>query len=645
MVHLLLVFFAVAARADTCSITNPPPPPVPPLSAEYKPGMMLQISGNASGTNFHLFRVDWARGLNASSGWSSSGLTLAGGGTTPVTNALLATFNSSAITQADYYSIRLQVDNTSVTNEARTMVYFEPDLYSTNWPRWLDDAWYTSSVLPRRDAAGQTRLVFVNPGRLTPSRVSLFSVDGSSVTSNATTTTASFTQPAIADMDGAAGDEIIVPISIYYLQVFHPDGSSYFLTPPFNGTLQESLTVPVDLDGDGRPEVLGWEHDYNTSTDSLFAWKNNGQLFSTNYPVRVPDADIYLYDFEKNRVVPVDVDRDGIPELLLVGGYSSNSFSLRLLRADGTPANWPTQVVTGTYSEVVAGDLDNDGSPEIVLGYTTGPGIGWVQVYSASGAPRPGWPVQLPYGTAHVILADLDRDGTNEIIATAYNSISVLRPDGSSYSGAWPLIGGLYNTLSSPSVGDVDGDGFAEILVMRDDFIYSQGPPYYQAPTLVAYRRNGTVVRSWQVMGIHGNQPIATGGILFGDLDGDGQAEIAYNLSVMTGGDYNGYLDEGELAVLRLGVPYRPNHGDWPMNYHDTRNTAAGFIAARMRLPKSGTNLILSWPLQLDAAVAQTTTNLSGGWETLSGPVLSNGLYTAAIKTTNAHRWYRLQYP
>lgn len=646
LVCVLFLSTKATARADDCSITSPVPPPVPSVAAVFKPGVSLNINGNAAGAGFRGFKVDWARGVSPAGGWTNTGITLAGGGGTPVTSGPLAVWASGVVTQADYYSVRLSVDNTTVTNVASTLVYLEPDLYSTNWPLWLDQAPGENSALPVRDAGGHTRLALVNPvysSTVVPSRLWLFGVDGSSYT-NFPLDHASYMQPAAANLDHQAGDELVVA-EWSSLRVFRADNSSYVLTPPRFSNFQMALMTVADLNADTWPEIVALGSDLGSTNAYLYAWTTNGQLFSTNYPVQIPDANFDLRSMEWNRVVPADLDNDGKPELLVVAGDTPSSFSLRLLRGDGKPADWSVPVISGTFRYLAVGDLDHDGSPEIVMAYSDAASLNWVQVYSAKGVPRPGWPVQLGGGTpVRLLLADLNRDGGNEIIATEYADLYVFRADGSAYPG-WPHYGGTYEVLSVPIVADVTGDGSPEIIVAHDNLFWAG--TYYTETTLAAYRTNGSIARSWRLLGADGNQPSGEGTPTYGDFDGDGLAELALNYRVISGGGISGYLHEGVMTVLRLGIPYRADHRDWPVSFHDLRNTAVGFTAAKLNVAKSGANMRLSWPVQPDSPFPQFSDQLNpASWRPLTGLVtLDNGFYSATVPITNAHQWYRLRYP
>ena len=641
---LSLILSVRAASGDGPAIINPPVPGVPSVATEIKPGI-IRLVGSTGTTDFHSFTVQWGEGISPAI-WFTNGITLAGAGNSPVSNGLLATWDSTTITQADYYSLLLTVDDTTYTAQTNTLVYLQPDLYSTNWPRWLDEA-PTFSMIPARNTNGQTRLSLVNPvwlGSPFPSRLWMFSVDGSSLTTNTTLSTASYLQPAVGNVNGAPGDEVIVGEN-GYLQVFRPDFSSYFLVPSSSVNYLNGSIALSDLDGDGSQDVVALGG--SPSDAWLMAWNTNGQVTSANYPVHISDANPSLRGvLSASRIVAVDMDGDGKSEVLVVAGENSSSFSLRLIRGDGTPANWPTNVVSGTFLQVIAGDLDGDGKPEIVLYYQDTNSVNTVQVFNSDGSPRAGWPVQLSgFGGSGLLMADLAHNGKQEVIAAAYATLYVFNADGSNYPG-WPHVGGSFETLGVPVVGDVDGDGLPEIVVTHDNVFYGGGQFYHQT-SLVAFRKDGTISRSWQLMGANGNQPAANGTPVIGDFDGDGKAELAVNFQVISGGGLDGGLSEGVLTVLRLGTPYLPNRRDWPMYLHDGASTSAGFTAAKLRVAESGNKAALSWPLQPNPTVLQYNDNMNTGfWNTLPGSVtLSNGLLSASDSGTNAHRFYRLQYP
>ncbi len=142
----------------------------------------------------------------------------------------------------------------------------------------------------------------------------------------------------------------------------------------------------------------------------------------------------------------------------------------------------------------------------------------------------PGYDERL---SRHLIVADVDGNGTKEIIAAYGDLVHVLREDGTELAG-WPVRlsrpdGSPVFVRSSPAVGDLDGDGLAEIVVAEGNV--SAEPPVEQTHV---FRADGTELEGWpQVIvgcwdrscepGEAGEPPR---GIAIADVDGDGAGEL-----------------------------------------------------------------------------------------------------------------------
>jgi len=615
---------------DYVKIASPVPPRVPNLASVFKPGVAIAIQGTATGPSFHSFRVEWARGLDPADGWSAAGMSLAGGGTAPIANGALATWNTASIVQADYYTLRLVVDNTGFTSESRTVVYLEPDLLSANWPKWLPEApGDGSGVVPATDAAGNFRLSVVVPNYLSaniPPRLYTFSPDGATQSSTDLYYGA-FPQPAAANFDGSPGEETIVA-EANSLRVFRSDGSSYVLSPSRLVNFQFSLVQPVDLDGDGKLEVLAWGTDWKTKIAYLFAWRPDGQQLNANFPIAVLDNNFSVGDLRSPRTLVADLDGDGRKEIFFVEGGTSTTFTIRAYNGDGTPrTSWPSPTFDGAPVAMVLADLDKDGTPDLVFvaGAVANPVL---HVLGADGAERPGWPFSLhSYGNS-VAIGDLDQDGRDEIVVSDGGRIYALRGDGSPLSTAWPRLSDFlypdFHLFGPVVVADVTGDGVPEIVVAVEDLV---GTPYPQpagtdaeqasslesaamAPAVRERRigRDGSAtertvmdrpgaaaypglvwsdirllaidagaqdVRSWRLLGGNGNQPFRDVKATVGDFDRDGSLDIAVTYRNIKGGDVQGLIGEGEVTVLKAGVPYTAGASGWPSIFHDSRNTAS----------------------------------------------------------------------
>ncbi len=174
---------------------------------------------------------------------------------------------------------------------------------------------------------------------------------------------------------------------------------------------------------------------------------------------------------------------------------------------------WPRYSANYVTSPPASADIDGDGVDEIFIGEED-----WkLHAYRADGTPLSGWPVNFSSGgqTRHTpAIADLFGDGKLEIATTSGSispggvTLNVLHSDGSAVSG-FPVSFSAPNN-PFPAIGDVDGDGKPEIIVVGS------------GPTVLIYGNNGVLKRSIPLTGTvsYGAAPALA------DLDGDGIPEI-----------------------------------------------------------------------------------------------------------------------
>jgi hypothetical protein len=585
--------------------------------------------------------------MNPEAGWSQTGVSLVGGGLNPVTNSALATLDTQSITQADYYSLRLLVDNAGFTNEERTMVYFEPDLLSTNWPQYVEQApSFSASLLPMKTASGQSRLVLMSPAYLSsglPAKLWIFSADGADNTT-LMPGSGTYSQPAIGELDGNPGEEIVAQ-DFRELHIIRSDYTWSSLVPGIFVSFDYSPVTIEDLDGDGRPEILTFGIHTGKTNSYLFAWEPDGTLHTTNFPITL---EAYFWGTELDRarmrgLLAVDLDGDGQKEILVAEFYGSKVFRFKVFDHRGVPLAWPTRAFAGDLFALAQADLERDGSPEIIIAYGDGT-TNFVEALHADGSTAAGWPRRMNVGNlSSLVIADLDRDGSPEIIVRS-GAIEVFRGDGSIFPGNWPITG---NGFGGVAVADIDGDGWPEILVQRAKLSGNTGSAVrYYDPHLFAFRRDGSVLRSWQLLGANGDQPDGTGATVVGDFDQNGKIDIALNYKVISGGGLSGKLVAGVVMVLTLDVPYRPQVGDWPMNFHDARNTAGGFTPARLKLQRFAGNTVLAWPVQAYETELEASGGMGGSsWAPASVQIVSsNGVNRVTVPLNGERKFYRLRY-
>ena len=550
--------------AAAVAITSPLPAPVPPAATTFKPGVTIPISGTAIAAGFQSFQIAWARGVNPGSGWQTTGITLVNGGMTSVTNGALATWDTSSITQADYYTIQLTVTAAGFTNTASTMVYLEPDLLSPNWPQWLDGATDSlSGVVPAADSAGNIYLALSSQLWNGPpwAKFWSFSPDGSSQTTVNLNQGGAF-EPAAGSLDGGAGDELVVPDG-GVLDIFNPNGTYSATTFSIPTGLDFSYTQVVldDINGDSQLETVAYGGGYYPRPSYVFAWRSNGQQLNPNFPIPIADSGqeilggirIGIGDYQ--RVLVGDVDGDGKKEMVVLqgvpGGYIPQLYGL-----DGLPRQW--NAPSGASPGMMAlADLDHNGKLELVIS-----DYGFLHVLQPDGSERPGWPRYLLSeidGMGLFAIGDLNRDGHYEIVAWGPHGLNVFNADGTSFSGAFPWLPPSGGGNGPVVLADINGDGYPEIITT-----YGFGPF-----TLVAIDHNGNIVRSWNLIGAKGQIPCGQPVITVGDFNRDGLTEIAMSYTVCPAG---GLASGGLVTVLQTGAPFNPAANDWPMIYQNPQN-------------------------------------------------------------------------
>lgn len=215
----------------------------------------------------------------------------------------------------------------------------------------------------------------------------------------------------------------------------------------------------------------------------------------------------------------------------------------------GFPVNYGDQFSI-TLGPPTAVDLNGDGTREIILaGLSVLQGNGctacWtgvIDVFQADGTPLSGWPVKLPtweFPTRPVAVGDVDGDGRAEIVVrtTPMNekeNIRIFNYDGTEVSNGWPV------TFDSPEIDQptngvrpanlqqlrLNAPVLADMTLNgRLEILVSQpqGDPEGPGAAVQAYASDGSVLYSYT--------PDADYSLItqpaVGDIDGDGETEVA----------------------------------------------------------------------------------------------------------------------
>ncbi len=360
---------------------------------------------------------------------------------------------------------------------------------------------------------------------------------------------------AHADLDGDTDIDVVVAHEFFSgpgLVVMLNDGEGVF-TASWRHDLPyiESIAdvALADLDRDGRLDAIATVPDANSQSSKGYWWPGNGNgTFSQarrQFTTGPGPLGMAVGDFTG----------DGFPDIVTAdGAFYGTGSTISLMRHNGQSGSQagflpPVSTTIGAnVQRVAAADLDGDFDLDLVVGradasgnavlLNTGSGTFAAPVYyqHAPGTVNPG---------AAIALVDVDRDGLPDLVAsatTANNGVVSIRRNNGNGTFASAV---LYNlmayswTLSSITSGDLNGDGWADII--------------------------GTTPSGRAVDGFHVLLSNGSGGFLTSvyyraakqtvdaaafDADGDGDADVltvANDSSVLT---VHANLGDGRLPVL-----------------------------------------------------------------------------------------------
>ncbi len=291
-----------------------------------------------------------------------------------------------------------------------------------------------------------------------------------------------------------------------------------------------------DVDGDGHLDlvvgVIGGSSDPNTTTiaNLHYLQQDASRKFNHRTSQLLPMVDV------GSESIPVLIDLDGDGDLDLLLGNKIEPFDRRTSRVyrfenvgtARTPAFRMRMAlpVTGRYHFAPAlGDLDGDGDLDMLLG-------GWGATVSYhrndGGVAAPVW---TPTDSAYITitrgtnttptLGDLDGDGDLDLlVGEASGPLNFYRNEGTPRTPNFVLVSDTWEDIdvgrrSAPTLADIDGDGDLDLLIGSDE------------GGLVLYRNQGTRTTprfvhdtTWAL----DVPPISAPAL--GDMDGDGDLDL-----------------------------------------------------------------------------------------------------------------------
>ncbi|MEA2474076.1 MAG: cell wall-associated protease [Thermoleophilaceae bacterium] len=350
-----------------------------------------------------------------------------------------------------------------------------------------------------------------------------------------------------------------------------------------------------------------------------------------------------------------DLDRDGVKDIVLATsdgtvralsgrtGRSLRGWPRRMRQRAGTAAEARRigTIRAGFLATPAIGDVAGDRAPEVVAAGLDGRLYAW----TARGRALRGFPFRIGlkrpaergrldaaiYSTP--ALADLDRDGKlDAVFGAADQRVYAVKGNGRLVPG-WPVLarddgGDVAKTLSSPAIGDLNGDGSPEV-------VEGSGEAYGSTPSMsgrvYAWDAHGRRMPGWPVApsGVAVNSiPLVGQGVsmspLLADVNGDGRDEVA--VAAFTG-EPELYGGDGTRMGGAGGDGHFEYAGRGPGSPSSTPGVLAlGANAAFGRTAPGGPLRLFGGMVDSRLAAAQSSPathvdfdHLIGGWDVASG--------------------------
>ncbi|MCK7591694.1 T9SS type A sorting domain-containing protein [Subsaxibacter sp. CAU 1640] len=318
----------------------------------------------------------------------------------------------------------------------------------------------------------------------------------------------------------------------------------------------------VDIDGDGDMDVVS-AFAVN-SAQGLSWYRNTNGTFSNR--INISSAFGYIYSMDT-----ADFDGDG--DMDVVASSTNDNKIAWFENVDGLGAFGPEQVIS-TASEVGkvrTADMDGDGDMDILYSKTDDFTLGWFENLDGAGGFSSELVIDAVDGTSRELhIVDMDADGDLDFIANIGNNIILYHNNGNTGSFEPSILTKHIDGGRIVYADDIDGDGDKDIVAASywDDKISwyenldGQGN-FYNTQKIIASTLNGaTSVHVGDVDGDGFNDVLATSYldyevVWYKNLDGlgtFGEANIIDDNLYNAGRVYLSDIDaDGDMDVFALG--------------------------------------------------------------------------------------------
>jgi len=337
-----------------------------------------------------------------------------------------------------------------------------------------------------------------------------------------------------------------------------------FVTHRLGTDHAESITT-LDMNGDGRPDILSGAYWYENPGPQGGEWKRHQYRTVGIHEEFVSDCGEWT----------IDVNHDGAPDIVTAGWITNGVWWYENPRKPDLM--WQKHLIADSYDTEGGwmADINGDGKADLALAHYKHQGILWIdfsgaqpKVHHAGGTEQDGhgigivdidgdgkadlltptgwlrnidadkdhweWHADWKLGDAGfpIIGYDVNGDGKMDIIYGQGHSYGLywLEQQGDSANRRWAkhIIDESFSQAHALALADIDGDGQPELLTGKRYRGHNGHDPGSYDPIVVYYykvsRKTGEFTR--HTISVNGSAGVGTQFIV-ADLDGDGDTDLA----------------------------------------------------------------------------------------------------------------------
>jgi len=537
----------------------------------------VEYYGHVVGPTLQSYTLQYGIGLNPEQ-WLSDHISLVNGGNGERNNQLLGTWDTSFISSAGYYTLKLTALYSNKPAETELLhIYVDPS-YMASFPKraGTNKNIYAPAVIADINGDGGRELLFnelpweyrndVFSHSLGPNNTfHALSASGQEISgwpliggARNNTGFGSLSSPSIGVNNVIfTGNTNSTYGGTYYGAIARQGtGALAWVSQVSPGISFISTPLLADLDGNGILEAVV------TSTATcgrqacesgqMFAFHSNNGTLLAGWPKPFVDFTI----------LPAvgDVNNDGRAEIFY---YDNSGGAFYLLNSSNLDvAGWPKYLgmPNNAYAATAIGDMNGDGTPDLVGTFrnSSSPYFNIINTWNYSGSVISTFSIPYSYDTYLYSLV-LARNGnsSNPMVYVAFHNVTsqanVLRV----YNSQGNLTGTHQNAaLREPVLADIDGDGRNELL----QYYCSSGTAEFCNLTAKDAENfaNNNNIPGWPKVVEGGDQKYTSPTVA--DFNNDGLAEV-----ILATTNY--------VYIWPTNQPYGNATGQWPMYRSNMRHT------------------------------------------------------------------------